>query len=286
MTMIDFRIRPAGSGDSDDPTAVLEDDVSRYKDLYKGDVSSNRSLTELLDDMSNHDIVGVIQAEYETGDPDEINSIAGGMLTAYPERFVAGIATTDPRREDSLDVLRHAHDSYGLRGLVLQPGFLKMSATDERCMPLYEYCQSRGQIVTIHTGINFSGSGPIDFGRPTDVDRVACDFPDLVLVCNHGGWPWSMETAAILWKHENVYADFGAIAPKYMADPKGGWGPIAHWMNSQISDKILLASDWPMVRYGRLQAELPLLELSQESFEKYTRLNAVRLLSKIWGVSL
>jgi predicted TIM-barrel fold metal-dependent hydrolase len=44
------------------------------------------------------------------------------------------------------------------------------------------------------------------------IDRIACDFPDLTLICHHG-WPWPHEAAAVAWKHKNVYLEFGAIAP-------------------------------------------------------------------------
>jgi len=154
---------------------------------------------------------------------------------------------------------------------------------DPRCFPLYAYCEREGHPVTVHTGINFSRSGPIEYGRPTWVDQVACAFPKLVLVCNHGGWPWVMETIAVLWKHENVYADFGAVAPKYLAHPSSGWSPVVHWMNTQLRHKVLLATDWPNLRYERLVEELPLLELCEESYHAYVRGNAQALIDRVWG---
>ena len=106
--------------------------------------------------------------------------------------------------------------------------------------------------VTIHTGINFTPHGPIDFGRPIWVDRVACDFPNLMIVCNHGGWPWVTESLAVAWKHNNVYLEFGAIAPKYLADPRGGWQPLPTGCGPG-HERVLLGTDWPMLRYERLR---------------------------------
>lgn len=286
MTFIDFRIRPAGAGGADDATARIDDDVSKYVDLYRDDVSTDRALDQLLIDMEEHDVVGVVQAEYEAGQPEVINAAAGAMLKAHPDRFVAGIATADPTDPAALDQLIEAHEAHGLKGWVWQPAFVRVAANDERCYPIYEHLEKTNQIVTLHTGTNFSSTAPIDFGRPTTVDRVACDFPNLTIVCNHGGWPWVMETMAVLWKHENVYADFGAIAPKYMAHPGGGWAPVTHWMNTQVSEKVLFGTDWPMLRYGRVKEELPLLELRDEALAKYTYENGRSLLKRIWDVEL
>jgi hypothetical protein len=118
------------------------------------------------------------------------------------------------------------------------------------------------------------------------VDEVACRFPDLTLVCNHGGWPWVLETIAVLWKHDCVFADFGGVAPKYMVGETGGWNPMAHWMDRQLSGKILFGSDWPMLRYDRFLAELPLLNLKDESLARYLRQNAAKLIDRVWKTSV
>jgi hypothetical protein len=285
--IVDFRVRAVANSAADDEGRVtIEGETAPYLRVYGDGISVDATFPTLTREMADHNIVGVVQAEYEEGTSRSANMAAAQMLVERPDLFVGGIATVDPRAPDALVELQWAHEELGLRGLVFQPGFLQIHPTDNRCFPLYEYLQDRGEPVTIHTGVNFSRTGPIEYGRPIYVDQVACAFPDLTLVCNHGGWPWVMETAAILWKHDNVYADFGAVAPKYMVGPKGGWEPIAHWMNSQIANKVLLGTDWPMLRYARLRAELPLLGLSPSSYEAYTRGNATRIIEQVWGDSL
>jgi uncharacterized protein len=109
---------------------------------------------------------------------------------------------------------------------------------------------------------------------------VACDFPDLVIICHHGGWPWPHESAAIAWKHPNVYLEFGAISPKYIASG-GGWGDMAHFMDSVLREKVLFGTDWPMIRYERVLDEVDQLGLRELSSEAYLRGNAERLLERI-----
>jgi hypothetical protein len=117
-------------------------------------------------------------------------------------------------------------------------------------------------------------------GHPQFVDEIACDFPDLTLVCCHGGWPWPTEMAAVAWKHANVFLEFGAVAPKYIAG-HGGWEPMKHFMNSVLQDRILFGSDWPMLSHDRLLQEIDLLELKASVREKFLRTNAEGVLNRM-----
>ena len=49
---------------------------------------------------------------------------------------------------------------------------------------------------------------PSETGRPIPyIDQVAIDFPELVIVCGHIGYPWTAEMIAVADKHPNVYID-------------------------------------------------------------------------------
>lgn len=285
--LIDFRIKPPVRDTRADPNVEMGPVLDRYDEVYGMTERVNIPFDELTAEMEEYGIRGVMQAEFEeSGNTRWWNERVADLIGRRPDLFIGGIAGIDPQEPDALGTLEWAHDELGLRGMVIQPGFVRMYPTDARCYPLFAYCERRGLPVTIHTGINFTPHGSIDFGRPLWVDRVACDFPNLVLVCNHGGWPWVTESMAVAWKHRNVYLEFGAIAPKYLADPRGGWQPITHWMRTNLSDKVLLGTDWPMLRYERLVRELPLLELSSEAEEAYVRGNAQGIIERVWqGVS-
>lgn len=280
---VDFRIRSADQASEID---LGESDGEGYTRVYGRGFTVDRSLEGLIAQLEEHDVVGVMQAEWEDEDPVVVNERVSRAVAAHPDRLLGGIATTDPRLPNALEILKHAHDELGLRGWNFQPGFIQVGTMDPRCHELFTYCEQNGHPVTIHSGINFSDRGPIRYGRPLSMDDLACAHPELVIVMNHGGWPWVTEMLAVLWKHPNVYADFGAIAPKRMVGSAGGWEPVAHWMNSMVADQVLLATDWPMMRYERLIEELPLLGLKPESLDKYTRLNGLRLIERIWGTKL
>jgi predicted TIM-barrel fold metal-dependent hydrolase len=281
--LIDFRIKPPVRDTADDPPVELGPTLARYQEVYGISERLNTPFDELVAEMERFGIRGVMQAEFEEpGQTRWWNERVADLVGRRPDLFIGGMAGIDPREEDALEILEWAHDDLGLRGMVIQPGFVGVFPTDERCLPLFAFCEQRGVPATVHTGINFTPNCSIDYGRPVWVDRIACDFPDLVLVCNHGGWPWVTEALAVAWKHKNVYLEFGAIAPKYLADPRGGWQPLTHWMRTNVRDKVLLGTDWPMLRYDRLVEELPLLELSSGAEEAYVRGNAQRILEGVW----
>jgi predicted TIM-barrel fold metal-dependent hydrolase len=285
--MIDFRIKVPLRDNESDAHVPLPTDLERYTSLYAMEDRLNVTTEQLLEEMAHHDVCGILQTEFEdSANARPLNERTATLLARHPDRFLGGIATTDPHQPDALEVLVSAHDDLGLRGLILQPAFIDMSPADRRLYPLYEFCLERDVPVTLHTGVNFSSTAKMDYGRPIWVDHVACDFPDLTLVCNHGGWPWAMEAVAVAHRHENVYVEYGAIAPKYIADPRGGYGPVPHWMRTQITEHILLGTDWPMLRYDRLVKELPLLELTDAAYEAYVRGNARRIIERVWPDSV
>lgn len=280
--MIDFRIRPPLRDNDASERVTLAPKMARYDELYGMEARSNLTFEQLIAEMERFRVRGVMQAEYEAGVARDWNLRVAQLVERRPDLFIGGVASVDPADAGALQELEWAHDDLGLRGLVIQPGFLEIDITDPRCMRLYEFCRERAVPVTIHTGVNFSSTGSIAFGRPLEVDKVACAFPGLTIVCNHGGWPWILESLAVAWKHPTVFLEFGAVAPKYMAHPGGGWHPVTHWMDRQLRSQILLGTDWPMLRYQRLVDELPLLGLRPESEAAYVRGNAERIIERVW----
>lgn len=282
---VDFRIKPPLRNSEADPPVELAQEFAGYDDLYGHQALMNLTLDELLTEMKEQGVSkSVLQSEHDEhawGDDASWNDRVAEIVRSHPDQFVCGFAGVDPRR--GMAALREIDRSYhelGLRGVVFEPAFLAMSPTDPRCYPIYAKCVELGIPVGLHTGVNFSSHGALVNERPILVDQVACHFPELVLICHHGGWPWAMETVAIAWRHPNVYLEFGAISPKYLGS-SGGWGDTVHFMNSLLRTKILFGTDWPMLRYERTLSELAQLGLREETLEAYLGGNARRLLERV-----
>lgn len=282
--LLDFRIKPPLRDSEDNPEVTLAPEYARYDSLYGHLALMNLTVDDLLQDMETSAVVGILQSEHDEhawGSDEEWNDRVASIIHAHPDRFVCGFAGVDPRRGmPAVREIDRAYHELGLRGVVFEPALLQISPTDAICYPIYAKCVELGIPVGFHTGINFASHGPLLYERPVLIDQVACHFPELVIICHHGGWPWPMETVAVAWKHANVYVEFGAISPKYIAN-SGGWGDTVHFINSVIREKVLWGTDWPMLRYERTLTELEALPLKESARDAYLGGNARRLLDRI-----
>lgn len=223
----------------------------------------------------------VLQAEWAAGDYRAMNDAVHRIVTGHSD-MLTGYVTVNPDAGDNMAaVVEQEVRERRARGVNLQPFSYRVLANDKRFYPLYSKCQELGVPVTIHSSINFSNDRPIDYGRPLYLDEIACDFPDLTIVANHGGWPWVNELVAIAWKHANVYIEIGAVAPKYIGAPGTGWETLMQYGNSSLlSDRVLFATD-NMIPYQRAVQELQELPLKDHVKEGWLGENAARLLAQV-----
>ena len=183
----------------------------------------------------------------------------------------------DSKDDVMSDVVEREVKERGFKGVNIQPFACRLRSNDKKFYPVYAKCQELKIPVTIHASVNFSVNRSIDYGRPVYIDEVACDFPDLIIVANHGGWPWVNEMVAIAWKHPNVYIEIGAVSPKYIGTPGTGWEPLMVYGNSLLQDQILFATDC-MLPHKKCVEELQALPLKDSVKEKWLGGNAIRLL--------
>ena len=219
----------------------------------------------------------VLQAEWGFGDYRRMNAAVGAIAREHPDRFIPYVTVNPAEPDDMAQVVAVEVQTNAARGVNLQPFAYRVHCDDRRFYPLYETCVELDLPVTVHCSVNFSADRPIEFGRPLHLDQVACDFPDLKLVANHGGWPWVTEMVAVAWKHPNVYIELGAISPKYIARPGTGWEPLLVYGRSLLQDRVLWATDC-MLPFERSLSEARELPLPAEVIDKWLGLNAAVLL--------
>jgi len=281
VSIVDFRVRlptelrpavnlPAEYVDQYDAVLGLE----QRRDL---------SLDELLAEMDASGVShAVVHAEYEYGDPaDELNDAVAALVTRMSDRFSGyGTVSLDPLRvmRAVAQVARCAE--LGLRGINIQPSFFGMSIDHPQLYPLYAKACELGLGVGIHTGVNYTSHLPIKHDHPLQLDQVACDFPDLLLIACHAGWPWGAELVAVARKHPNVYLEFGGLAPKYVGAAGTGWEVVFRFMNSLLSGQVLFGTDWPVFPMPRALAEWRELGLKPAVLEALLGGNAKRLLGQ------
>jgi predicted TIM-barrel fold metal-dependent hydrolase len=106
-------------------------------------------------------------------------------------------------------------------------------------------------------------------GRPIPyLDDVALDFPDLVIVAGHIGYPWTEEMIALARKYPNVYIDTSAYtARRYPAS-------LVEYMRGGGRNKVMFGTNFPMIMPEQALADLTSLELDEEATELFLSGNA------------
>jgi len=281
--IIDFRLFPPVSEHMDLEEA-MESLMKGYMRRYAGKYGNIEAVIEI----KTADIVrsmnesgvdkAVMQAEWAFGDYRRQNDAVFRIVRAYPDKFVAGFLCLNPLEEDDMAaVVEREVKERGFRGVNLQPFAYRLRCNDKRFYPVYAKCVELDIPITIHTSINFSVSRSIDFGRPLYLDEVACDFPELKIVANHGGWPWVNEMVAVAWKHPNVYIEIGAVSPKYIGMPGTGWESLLVYGNSLLQDQVLFATDL-LIPFKSAVQEVMALPLKDAVKKKWLGANAAKLL--------
>lgn len=199
-------------------------------------------------------------------------------VRGHEDRLI-GIAGVDPHKGmRAVRELEWAVKELGFKGVNLGPYELKLRANDRKYYPIYAKCVELDIPVLLHTSINFSTELLLDFGNPMYIDEIAVDFPELKIVCVHGGWPWITQIVAVAWRHKNVYIEISGIRPRYIAMPGTGYEPLLVYGNSILQDQILWGSNWPQVTPEEGIAGVRSFPLKEQVKEKWLGLNAARLL--------
>jgi hypothetical protein len=279
--VIDFRVRlPLELRPSEELPA---DYLAQYDKVLDLSANRHRSLADLMGDMdasgTGH---AVVHAEYEYGDDaDALNEAVAKVVTDHPDRFSGyGTISMQPLKIGrALGQVQRVAD-LGLTGLSLQPSFFGMPIDDRLLYPVYAKAGELGLQVGLHTGINYTVTFPIRNDQPLQVDQVACDFPDLVLIACHAGWPWVAEMVAVLRKHPSVYAEFGGLAPRYVCEANTGWEVMFRFMNTLLSGQVLHGTDWPVFPMDTALRQWRDGGLREHVLEALTGGNARRLLGR------
>ncbi len=192
----------------------------------------------------------------------------------YPDRF-SGLAGVDPTRGmQGLRDLEYAVKEYGFVGAHLYPHWFGLPPDHARYYPIYAKCCELEIPLMMQVGhcLRYQRERILpSVGRPITLDQIAIDFPELVLIGIHLGYPWTEEMISVSWKHENVYIGSDAYAPRHWPES------FVHFINTWGKDKVMFGTDWPVIDPERAIKEIDTLELRPASKQKFLRDTALRL---------
>ena len=103
---------------------------------------------------------------------------------------------------------------------------------------------------------------------PIHLDRVCHRFPDLRLCMAHGADPWWGTAIRLLIKYANLRIMTSAYSPKHFP------AEFVQFMNTRGQDKVMYASDHPVLPMTRVIGEAEQLDLRDGVLDKFLRANA------------
>jgi predicted TIM-barrel fold metal-dependent hydrolase len=171
---------------------------------------------------------------------DGDDETTAAAVARYPDKFV-GFAAVDPRRPDYMELLRHAVEDLGLRGVKFGPIYNGVPLSDPRMEPVYEYCVRHDLPLTMHMGTTFARNAPVDLGRAIHVEPVALRHPELKMILAHMGHPWFEDCIAVVRKQPNVYAEVSALFYR----PWQYYNILIACQEYKVTDKIFFGTDFP-----------------------------------------
>ena len=199
------------------------------------------------------------------------NDSVAELVQAYPDRFV-GVASVDLSRPmDAVRTLRRYVGEYGFKGLRVVPWLWNLPPDDRRYYPLYAACAELG--VPFMTQIGYTGPlCPSEPGRPIPyLENVLLEFPELVVVGGHVGFPWFDEVVALSGKFPGLYVDTSAyVAGRYPA-------ALVAFMKGRGRERVMFGTNYPMLTPARCLAGLDELGLDAESRALFLSGNARRV---------
>ena len=173
--------------------------------------------------------------------PGNVNDKTSAFANAYPERLI-GFMSLHPHDPHALDELERARGDLGLRGIKMGANYQNFHPLESRALAIYERAQSYGLPILFHQGTSPVRPAPIRYAHPLLMDEVAMRYPDLRIIMAHLGHPWTVDSAVVVRKHPNVFADISGLFYR----PFGFYEAMIKATEWNVLDKLLFASDFPV----------------------------------------
>lgn len=241
-------------------------------------MTEGQSIESLLQEMDEAGVDRLILSAFHyMGDWVLTNEEVAAYVKQYPDRFVgAGAINVMQKPMEVAAEVEYLAKELNMCCVRLEPymcgdGMTGLPPNDKKFWPVYLKCSELGIAVALQVG----HTGPLlpsECGRPIYLDEVALAFPDLVILGCHVGQPWHEEMMILAWKHPNVYLETSARGPRQWPESlvkfAKGWG----------QDKLIWATDYPLLGFDRTLTELEDLGVSDEIYRKLVRDNVARAL--------
>jgi predicted TIM-barrel fold metal-dependent hydrolase len=229
------------------------------EDYFKGGDSFLKSpeLSELIDDMDAHGVErAILLTHLESKD-----SRARRYVNARPDRFALGLGGFNLLRPmKTLRALESFVGDHPVAYANVGPSFWgdgMYPPSDAVYYPLYTKCCELDLPLCMNAGIP-GPPLPAEPQNPIHFDRVCIRFPELRLCMIHGADPWWDTAIRLMIKYRNLRLMTSAWSPRYLPES------LVHYMRTRGKDRVMFASDYPVLSLERVLGEAAKLDLTDE----------------------
>jgi len=193
---------------------------------------------------------------------------------------VEGLRWRGQERTDLFNMEERIRDGL-VKGIKLYPGYDKYPINDPSLEAVFRLAGKHDVPVVIHCGDTFARDAKVRMAHPLLVDDVAVDYPEVNFVICHLGNPWFQDTAEVLYKNDNVYADMsGLILGDFTYE-------FERYLVTRVKDMIaymgepgrqlMFGTDWPLVEMAPYVKFLDTLDFEGEARENVAWRTAAKL---------
>ncbi len=186
---------------------------------------------------------------------------------AAPDRFFLAANVNPTRHMKSVRGLESLARSQPVVMARVVPFLWDLPPNHRSYYPLYTRCIDLDLPISVNTGLP-GPPRPGECQHPMHLDRVCYELPELRVCMAHGADPWWAEAIRLMIKYANLRLMTSAYLPRYFPPE------LVHFMNTRGQDKILYASDHPVLSMERCIGEAQKLDLREGVLDKFLYQNA------------
>ena len=221
----------------------------------KTDYSKQGLLKEMLDCNISTSIGMGVTETVKGGFPDEHSKNPMLLdLDRNDERLKTVIGVNPHKLDESIERIEERLQE-GAIGIKIYAGYYHFHVHDEVYNPVYELAKKYKVPVVIHSGDTYSERGLLKYSHPLEIDELALKYRDINFIIAHFGDPWIMETAELVRKNTNVYADLSGLivgdeqeVKRFMNEPLFMNHIKRGLVYADSYKKVIFGTDWPLVQ--------------------------------------
>lgn len=231
---------------------MIIDAHTHIDDVTDSGLSKEKRLQLLLKDMESNKIDhAFVLADIPSGSEGKFMSHEEilDLIKPHPQLHLVGKVPLN-LCQDSLYLNQIKVDvmTKKIIGIKIYPGYENFYPHDKRYEKLFNICEEFDIPLMVHTG-DVMGGGNLKYAHPLHVDELATKRPKLKIIICHMGNPWQLDTAAVTYKNENVYADtaglfYKQIDPGMLKFLRKKIEEFVEW--NAKGEKLIFGTDWPI----------------------------------------